>query len=167
MSLNHIIDGVVPNNELLNVHFDVVKCNQIDTSSSSANPIAIYPVQTSDHTSGYNVTANELINGALVCDDNAKLNFIFNMPLATALDTALNLSGTTSGKGFKFNLNLPGTLPNTNTIKLQTSTVSKIKFKSSRSNAETEATLSHFFPNESNITFSVVRQSNGEYWIYG
>ena len=166
MSLNHILKDIVPDNQKLNVRFGIVEADSIITSSSFASPIAISPVQTSDHTSGYNVTANELINGALVCDDNAKLNFIFNMPLATALDTALNLSGTTAGKGFKFNVNLPSTLPNTNTIKLQTSVVSKIKFKSSRG-AETEVTLQHFSPNESNITFSVVRQSSGEYWIYG
>ena len=30
MSLNHILKDIVPDNELLDVHFDVVKCNEIE-----------------------------------------------------------------------------------------------------------------------------------------
>lgn len=49
MSINHIINGVVPDDELLDVHFDVVKCNEIEVNGepiSEFTPEPLNPANT-------------------------------------------------------------------------------------------------------------------------
>ena len=49
MSINHVIDGIVPDDELLNVHFDVVKCNEIEVNGepiSEFTPEPLNPANT-------------------------------------------------------------------------------------------------------------------------
>ena len=47
MSINHIIDGVVPEDELLDVHFDVVKCKDIEVDGEPIpSPEPLNPANT-------------------------------------------------------------------------------------------------------------------------
>jgi hypothetical protein len=41
MSINHIIDGIVPDDELLNSHFDVIRCNNIDINTAGGSIVGL------------------------------------------------------------------------------------------------------------------------------
>ena len=57
MSINHIIDGVVPDDELLNSHFDVIRCNNIDIAKAGGAIVGL------DRTFSGSFTATSGITG--------------------------------------------------------------------------------------------------------
>ena len=106
-----------------------------------------------------------LVNGMAIFDDSLKINFDYRMPYKADFDNYLGLSGSEQ-YAFRFNIAIFATIPSNSVLRLTADGTanSGISFNYTGTFAKV---LPHVAGEEDSYTFICVRQTDGNYIIYG
>jgi len=111
------------------------------------------------------ISGEQLVNGMLIFDDASKINFDYRMPYKIDLDTYLGFSGSEE-YAFRFNVAIFATIPSGTTLRLTADGTPNNGVSFNFTGTYTKL-LPHVAGEEDSYNFICVRQSDGNYIIYG
>jgi hypothetical protein len=109
------------------------------------------------------LTAEEMVNGMFIFDDQSKTTFSYTMPYKSDLDAYLGLSGTQS-YAFHCNCAVFSTISSGATLTVKSNVASGVSFNYSGTFVKS---IPHSLGEETGIGFICVRQTNGNYILFG